>query len=322
VTKTERSSQLIKVGISTCLLGQKVRFDAGHKRDRYITDILGEYFRFVPVCPELEIGMGVPREAVRLEGSVSAPRMVGSKSGKDWTDRMTGYSDKRVKRRDLSDICGYILKKDSPSCGMERVKLYNQSGMAERKAIGLYAMSLLQHFPLLPIEEEGRLHDLPLRENFIVRVFAYHRLRELFKGRFTLGRLVTFHTVHKYLLLAHSPKHYKQLGQLVAASKRYDTDQLRDKYGTLFMEALGVKTTARKNINVLQHVLGFLKNDLTADQKKDILAIIEDYRQGLVPLIVPLTLIRHHIAVHNPEYIKDQIYLCPHPKELMLRNHV
>ena len=322
MTKRKHGDELIKVGISTCLLGQKVRFDAGHKRDRFITDVLGQYFRFVAVCPELEIGMGVPREAVRLEGAPETPRMLGNKTRRDWTDKMTSYSDKRVRRRDLADISGYILKKGSPSCGMERVKLYNASGMAERNGIGLFAMSLLKRFPLLPIEEEGRLNDAPLRENFIVRVFAHHRLQQLFKNRFTLGRLVEFHTVHKYLLLAHSPKHYKELGQLVANARKYEPAQLRTDYATLFMQALKVKTTAKKNVNVLQHILGFLKNDLSTQQKKDIIAVLDDYRYGHVPLVVPLTLIRHYIAINDTEYIRDQIYLNPHPKELMLRNHV
>ncbi|UCD64883.1 MAG: DUF523 and DUF1722 domain-containing protein [Candidatus Zixiibacteriota bacterium] len=317
-----KTDDRIKIGISTCLLGQKVRFDGGHKHDRYITDMLGQYFRFLPVCPELEIGMGVPREAVRLEGSADSPQMVGNKTRKDWTEKMVRYSEKRVRARDLSDICGYILKKDSPSCGMERVKIYGDSGMARRDGVGLYAASLLKHFPLLPIEEEGRLNDARLRENFIVRVFSYRRLQNLFDGRFTLARLVRFHTVHKYLLLAHSPKHYKQLGQLVAAARKYALPDLRKEYAGLFMEAFSVKTTAKKNVNVMHHIMGFLKNLLTADRKKDILRSIEDYRNGLVPLVVPLTLIRHYVVIHDIEYVCDQVYLNPYPDELMLRNHV
>ncbi len=318
----KKNDELIKIGISTCLLGQKVRFDGGHKHDRYITDILGDFFRFVPVCPELEIGMGVPREAVRLVGSVESPQMTGTKTGKDWTSQMTRYSERRVRKRDLSDLCGYILKKDSPSCGMERVKVYDPSGMPQRKGVGLFAASLLKHHPLLPVEEEGRLNDHKLRENFIVRVFAFSRLRRLFKGRFTLGRLVRFHTQHKYLLLAHSPKHYKILGQVVAASKKTPPDRLREEYSSLFMEALKTKSTTTKNINVLHHILGFLKKVLSSAEKKSILASLEDYRAGLLPLVVPLTLIRHYVELHDIEYIRDQIYLNPHPKELMLRSHV
>jgi uncharacterized protein YbgA (DUF1722 family)/uncharacterized protein YbbK (DUF523 family) len=312
----------IRVGISTCLLGQKVRFDGGHKHDRYITDILGSYFQFVPVCPELEVGMTVPREAVRLEGPVDAPRMVGNKTGQDWTKRMSNYTGKRVRQSDLSDLSGYILKKGSPSCGMERVKVYAKPGTVLKTGIGLYARALMDHHQNLPIEEEGRLKDHRLRDNFIVRVFAYHRLQGLFRERFSRGRVVEFHAAHKYLILAHSPKHYKQLGQLVAAVKKYTRAEFRDQYSILFMDALSVMSTIKKNVNVLQHILGFLKTHLSPDEKKDILGIITDYHKELVPLIVPMILIRHYLNKFQVEYIRDQVYLNPHPKELMLRNHV
>ncbi|NIM19137.1 MAG: DUF1722 domain-containing protein [Candidatus Latescibacteria bacterium] len=312
----------IRIGISSCLLGQKVRFDAGHKHDRFITDVLGPYFEFVPVCPELEVGMGVPRESVKLQGNPEAPLMVGNKSGKDWTARMNRYADRRVRRRDMTDFSGYILKKDSPSCGMERVKVYGESGMPERRGRGLFAAALMRQHPLLPVEEEGRLNDFKIRENFIVRVFAYHRLRILFKSSFRRGELVRFHAAHKYLLLAHSPKHHKLLGQLAANMKRYEVPVFREKYSALFMEALKMKSTARKNVNVLHHILGFLKDHIDPSDKRDILQVIEDYRNELVPLIVPVTLLKHYVNKHGIEYIQDQIYLNPHPKELMLRNHV
>ena len=312
----------IKIGISYCLLGQKIRFDGGHKHDRYITDILGGFFRFVPVCPEIEVGMGVPREAVRLEGLPDSPRMVGNKTGADWTERMNRYSRERVRRRDFADLCGYILKKDSPSCGMKQVKLYISENNVQHIATGLFARVLMERFPHLPVEEEGRLTDLRLRENFIVRVFAYHRLQQLWRERFSRRRVIEFHTTHKYLLLAHSPTHYKQLGQLVAAIDRPPADEFRVRYSALFMEALKVKTTVNKNVNVLMHILGFLKRQLTADERKDILAVIDDYHKELVPLVVPLTLVRHYVAKHQVAYIQDQMYLNPHPKELMLRNHV
>ncbi|MEW6743631.1 MAG: DUF523 and DUF1722 domain-containing protein [Planctomycetota bacterium] len=312
----------ILVGISSCLLGAKVRYDGGHKRDNYITDILGQHFTFISVCPELEVGMGVPREPVRLVGRAEAPRMLGHKTGADWTDSMNRYAARRVRQSDLAPICGYILKKDSPSCGMERVKVYNEEGMPSKLGRGLFAQALMEHFPLLPIEEEGRLNDARLRENFIVRVFAFHRLRRLFSERFSLGRLVRFHTANKYLLLAHSPDHYKRLGQLVARAKREPPTVLRETYSRLFMEALAVRTTPRKNANVLLHILGFLKEHLGTLEKQDILAVIEDYRRGLLPLAVPLTLLKHYVNKHEVAFIQDQIYLNPHPKELMLRHHV
>ena len=312
----------IYVGISSCLLGQKVRFDAGHKQDRYITDVLGEYFKFVPVCPEVEAGMTTPRESVNLVGSPENPRMVGVKSGDDWTARMIRYSNKRTKLLEKDNLSGYILKKDSPSCGMERVRVYRDKGIPSRTGRGLFASALISRFPLLPIEEEGRLQDARLRENFIVRVFAYKRLQDLFLTPYKRGDIVSFHARHKYLLLAHSVTHYRRLGQLVADIKQYKPSDFKDKYSRLFMEALAVKTTPRKNVNVLQHILGYLKNDLDASEKKYILGVIDDYHKELVPLIVPITLIRHYIEKFNIEYIRDQIYLNPHPKELMLRNHV
>jgi len=321
-SSSRQTDDPIRIGISACLLGQKVRFDAGHKHDRYITDVLGPFFRFIPVCPELGVGMGVPRESVRLEGTPDHPRMVGNKTGADWTDRVNQYAHKRVREGDLQDISGYILKKDSPSCGIERVRVYKPSGMADRTGRGLFAGRLMEQFPLVPFEEEGRLNDARIRENFIERVFAYHNLQSLLRERFDRGEVVRFHTVNKYLLLAHSPKHYTLLGALVAAIKKDPPAEFKEKYSALFMEALAVKTTPPKNVNVLHHILGFLKNDLAADDKKYVLDVIDDYGDELVPLIVPLTLVRNYIRKYNVEYIADQTYLNPHPKELMLRNHV
>ncbi len=311
----------IRVGISSCLLGFKVRFDSGHKHDRYITDILGPYFKFVPVCPEVEVGMPIPREAVRLVGSPDAPRMVGNKTGTDWTERMNKYNTARVRQLEKDNLSGYILKKDSPSCGMERVKVYSEH-IAERNGQGMYASALIKQFPLMPVEEEGRLNDAVLRDNFIVRIFAYHRLQQLFEGRTGRRAIVEFHTAHKYLLMAHSPKHYGQLGQLVAAVSDYKPSEFREKYSSIFMSCLAVHATAKKNVNVLQHILGYLKNHLTPEDKQYILQQIDDYHNLLVPLVVPLTLVKHYVFKHNIEYIKNQIYLNPHPKELMLRNHV
>ncbi len=322
MTRKKLVPQPIRVGISSCLMGAKVRFDAGHKRDVYVTDILGQYFAFVAICPELEVGMGVPREAIRLVGSPEAPRLVGVKTEKDWTDKMNSYSVERIERSDIQNISGYILKKDSPSCGMERVKLYGSKGAPSRQGIGLFARALLEKYPLLPVEEEGRLNDARLRENFIVRVFAYDSLRQLLSGRLNRGRMVEFQTRNKYLVLAHSPKHYQKLGQLVAAISQYHEADFKDKYRTLFMEALTIKTTVKKNVNVLHHIMGFLKKHLDAGDKKYLLEIIEDYRQQLLPLIVPITLLKDYLRKYDVKYILDQTYLSPHPKELMLRNHV
>lgn len=317
----KKKSAKIRIGISTCLLGEEVRYDAGHKRHAYINEILGQYFEFVPVCPEVEIGMGTPREAVRLESSVDSPRMVGNKTGKDWTAKMNRYSEARVKKRDLADISGYILKSRSPSCGMERVKVYFDTSSL-RKGVGLYARKLIESFPHLPIEEEGRLSDSHLRENFIVRVFGYYRLQQLFGDKFSRKAVVDFHSKEKFLLMAHSVVHYRSLGKLVAAIADRSPVAFRDQYIAGFMEALRHKATVKKNVNVLQHVFGFMKTQLDSAEKKDILSVIDEYHREVVPLIVPITLLRHYINKFDIAYIKDQTYLNPHPRELMLRNHV
>lgn len=312
----------IRLGISSCLLGNEVRYDGGHKRDRYLTDTLGQFFEWVPVCPEVELGLGTPRETLRLVGDPAAPRLVFAKTQADQTDGMQAWAWSRLDDLARLELCGYVLKSDSPSCGMERVRVYGPSGIPSKSGVGIFARALMDRFPLLPVEEEGRLHDLALRENFVERVFCYRRWRDLVEGRLTRGRLVAFHAAHKLLLLAHSPKHYTELGRLVASAKGFSPKELEARYGVLFMAALRVKATAKKHVNVLQHILGYLKRDLVGRDKAEILALIADYHRGLVPLVVPLTLLKHHLARFPLPYLADQIYLSPHPKELMLRNHV
>lgn len=312
----------IKVGVSSCLLGVKVRWNGDHKQDLYITDILGRYFEWVPVCPEFETGMGVPRETVRLVKDGSETLMLGTKTRKDWTAPMRKFTRKKTAELEAVPLCGFIFKKGSPSCGMERVALYHPAGMpAGSSTRGLFSAAFMDRFPLVPVEEEGRLNDDRLRENFIVRVFSFYRLRQLL-SRFSRGALVSFHTAHKYLLMAHSVKHYGELGRLVAASSKIDPSELKERYSTSFMEALKNKASVRKNVNVLQHMLGYVKKDLDAAEKKDVLEAIEDYRKELVPLVVPLTLLGHFVKKFRVEYLLNQVYLNPNPKELMLRNHV
>lgn len=319
--KTHSSGRPIRLGISMCLLGEKVRFDGGHKRDRFLTDLLGKYFSWVPVCPELEVGMGVPREAVRLTGRAALPQMVGVGSGEDWTRRMGSYSEKRVGQIASMDLSGFIFKSESPSCGMEWVKVYAKNGMPSKNGRGLFTRVFMKELPLIPVEEEERLNDAKIRENFIVRVFSYHRYRQLVKN-YSRRALVEFHAVHKYLMLAHSPKHYEELGRLVARQESMTPTELKEQYGRLFMEGLSVMSTVKKNANVLQRILGFLRESLTEGERNDILAFIEDYRTELVPLVAPLSLVKHFVKIHHIRYIEDQVYLNPHPKELMLRNHV
>jgi uncharacterized protein YbgA (DUF1722 family)/uncharacterized protein YbbK (DUF523 family) len=312
----------IRVGISSCLLGESVRYDGGHREDRFITQTLSQYFDYVPVCPELEFGLGVPREAIRLVGDPASPRLLGVRSATDHTAGMQRFAARRARELAALELDGYIFKKDSPSCGTMRVRVYGEeNGIAVRKGIGIFARAFMAEFPLVPVEEEGRLSDPILRENFIVRVFCHQRWRLLRKA-FTRGRLVDFHTAHKLLVLAYSPRHYQELGRLVAAAKSLRPAELADRYGALLLGALALKATPRKHANVLQHIAGYFKRQLAAGEKEELQGVIDDYRRGLVPLIVPVTLIKHYVRRFEVEYLAGQIYLNPHPKELMLRNHV
>jgi uncharacterized protein YbgA (DUF1722 family)/uncharacterized protein YbbK (DUF523 family) len=313
----------IRIGISSCLLGAEVRFDGGHKEDRFISRTLSAYFEYVPVCPELEVGMGVPREALRLVGDPAAPRLITVRTKIDHTQSMVKFAAARVRALAAEDLDGTIFKKDSPSCGLERVRVYGaESGMAVRRGIGLFARAFRERFPLVPVEEEGRLSDPLLRENFIERVFCHWRWRHLIAAGMSRGRLVAFHTAHKLLLLAHSPAHYAEMGRLVARAKALQPADLAARYGEFLAAGLAVKATSRKHTNVLHHIAGYFKKDLSADEKQELLGVIDDYRQGLVPLIVPLTLVKHYVRKLDVSYLSDQVYLNPHPKELMLRNHV
>ncbi|MGC3973281.1 MAG: DUF523 and DUF1722 domain-containing protein [Nitrospira sp.] len=312
----------LRLGISRCLLGEEVRFDGGHKRDAFLTDVLGRYVEWVPVCPEVEAGLGTPREAMRLVGTPQQPRLVTLKSGQDHTRALEIMAARRLDDLAGADLSGFVFKKDSPSCGVERVRTYNEHGMPGRKGVGLFARAFLARFPLIPVEEEGRLCDPLLRENFIERVFCYRRWRDLMNSGATRQAVVRFHTIHKYLLLAHSAPHYRQLGRLVAQVSQYRPKDLALQYGELFMQALAVRATVRKHVNVLHHILGHFTERLAAQEKAELLGVIGDYHQGLTPLIVPLTLIKHYVQIFDVEYIREQVYLNPHPKELMLRNHV
>lgn len=315
--------ELIRLGISACLLGQEVRFDGGHKRDPFLMNVLGAHVQWVPVCPEVEMGLGTPRETLRLVRVGGSTRMVTTRTSVDHTDGMQAWSARRLDELAREDLSGYVLKKDSPSCGMERVKLYDGAGgMPARTGRGLFAEALLARLPLLPVEEEGRLGDARLRENFVERIFAYRRLKDLFASRWTLGQLVAFHTAHKMSLLSHSTTAYQAMGQLVANGKGMDRRELRREYELLFMRTLGIPATTRRHTNVLTHMAGHLKSLLDAPSRQELAACIDEYRQGLVPLVVPLTLIRHYVRVHDVAYLRGQIYLEPHPRELMLRNHV
>ncbi|MBN2346377.1 MAG: DUF523 and DUF1722 domain-containing protein [Candidatus Aminicenantes bacterium] len=311
----------IKLGVSSCLLGNKVRYDGGHKLDPFLASTLGQFVEYVPVCPEVEAGFPVPREAFRLVGDPRHPRLVTRQSGVDATPRMERWIEKKLPQLEKEGLCGFIFKSQSPSSGMERVKVYNEKGMAEKKGVGIFARALMERLPLLPVEEEGRLQDIHLRENFIVRVFAYRRWQELLAAGPTAGRLVEFQRRHKLLLMAHGPEAARRLGKLVAGLGSRPLPEVLAGYRELFMAALKQKATVRKNVNVLQHMFGYFKRQLDGFEKGEMLSLIEEYRHNLIPLIVPLTLLKHYIGKFQQPYLKDQYYLDPHPLELKLRNH-
>ena len=310
------------VAVSSCLLGQKVRYDGGHKHSRYLTGVLSEHFELVPVCPEAEVGMGTPRETVRLEGDVEAPRMVAPKSGADWTARMNAYARRRLRDADMQDLDGFVFKKKSPSCGLFRLGVVQDHGQAILTGRGLFAAVFTKANPLVPVEEEGRLGDARLRENFLERIFAYHRVKRVFAGRWRRGSIVDFHSREKYLLLSHSPRHYKELGRLVAAIAMHKPSEFKSKYVDLYMEALAVKATTRRHVNALMHIAGHLRGHVAPMERERVRAVIDDFASGLVPLVVPMTLLKHYVELNGIPYVSDQTYLSPHPKELMLRNHV
>jgi uncharacterized protein YbgA (DUF1722 family)/uncharacterized protein YbbK (DUF523 family) len=311
----------ILIGVSSCLLGQSVRYDSGHKKDAFVTGLLGRFVEFVPVCPEVEVGMSIPRPTIRLERRGEEIRLVDNKNAIDHTDAMRRYAERRVAEVEKLDLCGWVLKKDSPSCGMERVRVYAK-GAPTKSGVGLFAEALMKQMPLLPVEEEGRLNDPELRENFVERVFAYRRLKDLFRGRWTLGDLVRFHTAEKLLLLAHDTEGYRKLGRIVAQAKEIRRGELPARYGEIFMQAMSKPATLGKQTNVLQHMAGYFKDTLPDEEKAELHDAIRDYRSRLVPLVVPLTLIRHHVRKLRVAYLEGQTHLAPHPKELMLRNHV
>ena len=317
-------SETIRVGVSACLLGEPVRYDGGHKRDSSVADTLGRHFAFVSVCPEVECGLGVPREAMRLVGDPDAPRLVTIRTGQDLTERMQAFAARRAEALAGEDLRGFIFKSKSPSSGFTRVKVYNDKGAPTERGVGLFARAFMARFPLIPVEDEGRLHDDRLRENFIERIFTLSRWRDALADDGTASlpaRIIAFTSRHKLLLLAHSPELARQIGRLAAEASARPADALRQSYETLLMRALALPATPAKHANVLQHIMGYFKTVLTAGEKAELLEVIDHYRLGLVPLIVPVTLLTHYTRKYDVAYLREQAYLHPHPVELKLRNH-
>ncbi len=311
----------IKIGISSCLLGNKVRYDGGHSHDRFLTQTLGLYAAYVPVCPEVECGMPIPREAVRLAGDPDSPRLLTQKTGVDKTGQMNAWIKKKLKALEKEDLCGFIFRSKSPSSGLYRIRVYGDDGKVRKNGTGLFAKAFTRAFPRIPVEEAGRLHDPKLRENFIEQIFSLQRWRTLLDQDKTMGGLVQFHTENKLLILSHNQEIYREMGQLVARAKGLDSNILFDTYESKLLKALSLKTTPSKNINVLQHIMGFFKKQLTRDEKQELLSVFEQYREGYVPLIVPIILIKHYVRKYDQPWLKTQTYLNPHPFELKLRNY-
>ncbi len=314
--------QKLRLGISTCLLGERVRYDGQHKLDQFLVETLGQYVDYVPVCPEVEAGFAIPREAFRLIGDPDHPRMITVRTHLDVTERMENWARKRVEELHKEDLQGFIFKSKSPSSGMARVKVYPgiEGGMPVSNGVGIFARMFMQSFPLLPVEEEGRLHDMHLRDNFIERIFVLKRWRDMLATN--RGALVDFHTRHKLLIMAHNQEAYRRLGRIAATSKGRKQSNVFEEYHAELMKALAYRATRAKHTNVLQHMMGYFKQDLSADEKQELLDLIHNYRQGDVPLIVPMTLLGHYVRKYRKPYLTAQLYLHPHPMEMQLRNHV
>ncbi|WP_191485707.1 YbgA family protein [Pseudomonas sp. FEN] len=310
-----------RIAISACLLGIEVRYNGGHKESRLCSHTLSQYFDFIALCPEAAIGLGIPREPIRLVGDARQPRAVGSVHVEtDVTQALADYGDQMADA--LGDICGYIFMQKSPSCGLERVKVYQDNGRPAEDGRGIYAQAFCAKHPDLPVEEDGRLNDAVLRENFLTRVFAYAAWQELRQAGLSRRGLTEFHARYKYLLMAHNPVQYKALGKLLGSMGKADAETVGPRYFSQLMAALKKCATRRTHSNVLQHLTGYLKHAISAEDKQEMQQVIGQYHQGIVPLVVPLTLLKHHFRQHPDAYIAHQVYLQPHPENLSLRNAI
>ncbi|GAM63239.1 protein ybgA [Vibrio ishigakensis] len=309
----------IEIGISACVLGEKVRFDSGHKISRFVTKELAPYLSFVPVCPEVGMGMTVPRPTIRLVSNEERIALVETKDDtKDYTDGMLSFSNNKVDELKQKELCGYIVCAKSPTCGMERVKVYSKGG-ASKEGIGMYTRILMEQMPWLPVEEDGRLNDPILKENFISRVFSLRDFYDSMGGQPTAGKIVAFHSRYKLTLMAHHPESYKELGRLVAKVSEYEPQEFFEMYRLKFMQALTNRASRKNNSNVLMHIQGYFKKWLSSQEKQELRRVIDEYRDGLLPLLSPLTLIKHYLTLYPDAYLQDQKYLQPHPQELRLR---
>jgi uncharacterized protein YbbK (DUF523 family)/uncharacterized protein YbgA (DUF1722 family) len=311
----------IKVGVSGCLMGIEVRYDGGHCKDHYVRNVLGQYLDLIPVCPELESGMSVPRPTIRLEKVGRRRRLVEPKSRRDWTDVVTATSDRILDGLTSVSLDGFILKSRSPTCGMERVKVWSGDS-SNKKGVGVFAQRLQKRFPYLPLEEEGRLHDTVLRERFIEAIYAHHRVTDFLRGDWEARDLQEFHARAKFQLMAHSPSLAKKAGRIVASLSRRNRDSVARKYFETYMSAIRTPASRGRHVNVLQHLAGFFRGSLGDWEVEELGDVFNQFCRGLVPLIVPISLIRHHVKRMEVQYLAGQTYIDPYPRELALRSVV
>ncbi len=321
VSRSNRNEGPIRIGVSACLLGHQVRYDGGHKRDAFVTETLGRFVEFVAVCPEVELGLGVPRETLRLERRGDNIRdelrddirMIGNRSGQDYTMAMREYAERRLDNLARAGLCGYILKQNSPSCGLEGVAIFGSPSAGRGR--GLFAAALIRRLPLLPVEEESRLNDIPSRENFLERIFAYHRLRNFFRNRWTPPSLVSFHLTHELQLLAHSPRSHRELSRLVHRAS--PGSELRLRYEMGFMRAMSRVATPARHVRVLRHIADAIRPYLEPSRRSELDEATRDYHDGRFPLFVPISLMRQYAQQFAIDYLKQQTYFEPYPIELM-----
>ncbi len=310
------------IGVSSCLLGNRVRYDGNHRLDCYITETLGNFFQYIHFCPEVECGLGVPRETMQLVGTPASAHLLTTKTRIDHTERLKRWTEKTLNSLASENLCGYIFKTKSPSCAMVDAKVFSTENSSVERGPGLFAAAFTKRFPLIPTIDEGRLHNEQLRENFIEKVCVLTRWHHYLKNDPNCLNLIRFHEHHKYLIMSHSPKKQQTLGNMLADCGQIFSSQLQDEYIKQLMETLSLTATVKKHTNVLQHIAGYLKKQLSSDQKKELQEIIENYQRGLLPLTAPLTLLKHYVRLFNEPFLSQQIYLNAHPAELMLRNEL
>jgi uncharacterized protein YbgA (DUF1722 family)/uncharacterized protein YbbK (DUF523 family) len=313
---THAARQVIQVGISACLMGHQVRFDGGHKRSDFCERELSRYFDFIPVCPEVAIGLGTPRPSIRLVKHADGIHVETGDGSLDVTAPLIAYGEQMS--QELQALSGYVFCAKSPSCGMERVRVYGEAG-GVKEGVGQYARVLMQRLPLLPVEEDGRLNDPVLRENFVLRIFAYHDWQQLLLDGLTRGKLIAFHSRYKYLLLAHHPGSYKEMGRYLATMGDLPMAHIAERYVSALMAALKERASRKNHTNVLQHLQGYFKKQLTAEQKAELHDTIDKYRRGILPLLSPMTLLRHYLREYPNDYLQQQVYFSPYPEDLALR---